>query len=80
MTNAKRTPDLLLAVAALAVLGAMARAGAAVLLVTHGVREGLALATHVAVMRRGSLVLHEPRIAAGEPDSFAARYRALSAS
>ena len=61
-------------------LAALARGGAAVLLVTHGVREGLALATHVAVMRRGSLVLHEPRIAAGEPESFAARYRALSAS
>ena len=61
-------------------LAALARSGAAVLLVTHGVREGLALATHVAVMRRGALVLHEPRIAAGEPESFAERYRALSAS
>jgi heme exporter protein A len=61
-------------------LATLARGGAAVLLVTHGVREGLALATHVAVMRRGALVLHEPRIAAGEPDAFTERYRALSAS
>ena len=61
-------------------LATLARSGAAVLLVTHAVREGLALATHVAVLRRGSLVLHEPRIAAGEPESFTARYRALSAS
>lgn len=61
-------------------LATLAREGAAVVLVTHGVREGLALATHVAVLRRGSLVLHEPRIAAGEPEAFTARYRALSAS
>ena len=61
-------------------LATLARGGAAVLLVTHGVREGLALATHVAVLRKGALVLHEPRIAAGEPDAFTARYRALSVS
>jgi heme exporter protein A len=61
-------------------LAALARNGAAVLLVTHGVREGLAVATHVAVLSRGSLVLHEPRIAAGEPESFTARYRALAAT
>src|SRR5688500_2551906 len=61
-------------------LASLARDGAALVLVTHGVREGLSLATHVAVMRRGALVLHEPRIAAGEPDAFAARYRALAAS
>ena len=47
---------------------------------THDVREGLALATHVAVMRRGALALHEPRIASGEPDAFMQRYRALVAS
>lgn len=61
-------------------LATLARNGAAVLLVTHGVREGLAVATHVAVLSRGSLVLHEPRIAAGEPESFTARYRTLAAT
>ncbi|HEX2779448.1 MAG TPA: heme ABC exporter ATP-binding protein CcmA, partial [Gemmatimonadaceae bacterium] len=61
-------------------LAELAREGAALLLVTHDVREGLALATHVAVMRRGALVLHEPRIASGEPDAFTLRYRALVAS
>ena len=61
-------------------LAELAREGAALLLVTHDVREGLALATHVAVMRRGTLVLHEPRIASGEPESFVQRYRELVAS
>jgi heme exporter protein A len=61
-------------------LAELAREGAALLLVTHDVREGLALATHVAVMRRGTLVLHEPRIASGEPESFVQRYRGLVAS
>ena len=56
-------------------LAGLARDGAALLLVTHDVREGLALATHVAVMRRGSIVLHEPRITSGEPESFVRRYR-----
>lgn len=62
------------------IVGGMAREGVAVLLVTHDAREGLALATHVAVINRGALVLHEPRIASGEPDAFTARYRALLAS
>ena len=56
-------------------LAQLAREGAALLLVTHDVREGLALATHVAVMRRGTVVLHEPRIASGEPEAFVSRYR-----
>ena len=63
-----------------AVIGELAREGAAVLLVTHDAREGLALATHVAVIHRGAIVLHEPRIAVGEPDAFTTRYRALLAS
>ena len=63
-----------------AVIGELARDGAAVFLVTHDAREGLALATHVAVIHRGAIVLHEPRIAVGEPDAFTARYRALLAS
>ena len=61
-------------------LAGLAREGAALLLVTHDVREGLALATHVAVMRRGSIVLHEPRIASGEPESFVRRYREMVAT
>jgi heme exporter protein A len=61
-------------------LAGFAREGAALLLVTHDVREGLALATHVAVMRRGRVALHEPRIASGEPDAFTQRYRDLVAS
>jgi heme exporter protein A len=58
-------------------LAQLAREGAALLLVTHDVREGLALATHVAVMRSGSIALHEPRIASGEPDAFVRRYREI---
>ena len=56
-------------------LAALAREGAALLLVTHDVREGLSLATHVAVMRRGAIALNERRIASGEPDAFVRRYR-----
>lgn len=63
-----------------ATLAELAREGAALLLVTHDVREGLALATHVAVMRRGAIALHEPRIASGEPDAFVRRYRETVAS
>jgi heme exporter protein A len=35
--------------------------GAALVLVTHHLGEGLALATHTAIMRDGRLVRHEPR-------------------
>ena len=63
-----------------AALAGLAREGAALLLVTHDVREGLALATHVAVMRRGAIALYEPRIASGEPDAFIHRYREVVAS
>ena len=63
-----------------ATLTELAQEGAALLLVTHDVREGLALATQVAVMRRGSIVLREPRLASGEPDAFVQRYRGLVAS
>jgi heme exporter protein A len=58
-------------------LAELAREGAALRLVTHDEREGLALAPHVAVMRRGSIALHEPRIASGEPDAFVRRYREI---
>ena len=61
-------------------LAGLAAGGAALLLVAHDVREGLALATHVAVMHRGSLLLHDQRAVAGDADAFTARYRALVAS
>lgn len=35
--------------------------GAALVLVTHHLGEGLALATHTAIMRDGRFVKHEPR-------------------
>lgn len=53
-------------------------AGAALVVVTHHLQEGLALATHAAVMRAGRLA----RLEAAEgidPARFAAEYRALVA-
>jgi len=50
--------------------------GAALLLVTHNLNEGLALATHAAIMRRGRFVRHESRIAL-DPVSYATAYREL---
>ncbi|MGZ8413582.1 MAG: heme ABC exporter ATP-binding protein CcmA [Gemmatirosa sp.] len=50
--------------------------GAALVLVTHNLTEGLALGTHVAVMHAGRLVLERPR-AAVDDAAFAAEYRAL---
>ena len=52
--------------------------GAALLLVTHNLSEGLALATGVAIMRRGRFVRHEPR-GAVDATSYAAEYRELVA-
>ena len=51
-------------------------AGAALVLVTHNLAEGLALATHAAVMRAGRLVRLEPRQAI-DAASYAAEYRRL---
>jgi heme exporter protein A len=51
-------------------------AGAALLLVTHNLGEGLALATHAAIMRRGRFVRHESRTAL-DPASYATAYREL---
>jgi heme exporter protein A len=51
-------------------------AGAALLLVTHNLGEGLALATHAAIMRRGRFARHELR-AALDPASYASAYRDL---
>lgn len=50
--------------------------GAALVLVTHNLTEGLSLGTHVAVMHAGRLVLKRPR-AAIDDAAFAAEYRAL---
>lgn len=51
-------------------------AGAALLLVTHNLGEGLALATHAAIMRRGRFVRHETR-GAVDAASYASEYREL---
>ncbi len=50
--------------------------GAALLLVTHNLGEGLALATQAAIIRRGRLVRHEPR-ASVDASSYASEYREL---
>jgi heme exporter protein A len=50
--------------------------GAALLLVTHHLSEGLALATHVAVMRGGRFARFERRESV-DPAFYAADYRAL---
>ncbi len=50
--------------------------GAALVLVTHNIDEGLALATHVAVMQRGRLARYEPR-ADVDASGYATEYRDL---
>jgi len=50
--------------------------GAAMVLVTHNLGEGLALATHVAIMRRGRFVKYEARRAVDDA-SYASAYREL---
>ena len=54
-------------------------AGAALVLVTHQLGEGLALATQVAVLVAGRLAHHAPR-AAVDDTAFAGAYRALVAA
>jgi heme exporter protein A len=59
-------------------LRGMRDGGAALVLVTHNVEEGLALATQAAVMRDGRVVRRDTRPAAGfDTSRFAADYRAL---
>jgi heme exporter protein A len=53
-------------------------AGATLVLVTHNLAEGLALATHAAVMRAGRFARFEPREAV-DAARYAADYRALVA-
>ena len=50
--------------------------GAAMVLVTHNLNEGLALATHVAIMQRGRFVKYEARRAVDDA-SYASEYREL---
>jgi heme exporter protein A len=52
-------------------------AGAALLLVTHNLTEGLALATQAAIMRRGRFVRHEARELL-DPSSYHSQYRELA--
>jgi heme exporter protein A len=58
-----------------AALEGLKSGGAALVLVTHHLDEGLAIATHVAVMRAGRFVVHVRRDAI-DPASFASEYRA----
>ena len=50
--------------------------GAALLLVTHNLSEGLTLATHAAIMRRGKFARHDARSAV-DAASYASEYRDL---
>jgi heme exporter protein A len=66
------------AAALTAALEALKANGAALVLITHHLGEGLALATHTAIMRDGAFVKHEPR---GDVDveSYRSAYRELVA-
>jgi heme exporter protein A len=57
-------------------LGDLRAAGAAMVMVTHNLGEGLAVATQAAIMRDGRFARHEPRIAI-DPAAYAARYREI---
>ena len=59
-------------------LGVLRGSGAALVLVTHNLDEGLALATHAAIMTGGTFVRYEPR-AAIDPRAYAESYRNLVA-
>lgn len=59
-------------------LVAVREAGAALLLVTHNIHEGLSLATQAAVMRDGVFVRQDAR-ASVDPARYAAEYRELLA-
>jgi heme exporter protein A len=61
-----------------AVLSERREAGAALLLVTHNLTEGLALATQAAIMRRGRFVRHEARELL-DPSAYQSQYRELAA-
>jgi len=54
-------------------------AGAALVLVTHSIDDGLSLATRAAIMHRGRIVRSEPR-ADIEPGAYAEQYAAMVAA
>jgi heme exporter protein A len=60
-------------------LGELKDAGVGLILVTHHLQEGLALATHVAVMRDGQFMRYESREAI-DGDAYAEGYRELAAA
>jgi heme exporter protein A len=62
-----------------AALGERRASGAALLLVTHNLGEGLALATHAAIMRRGRFARYEARVDV-DATSYATEYRELVTS
>ena len=64
-------------VALTATLAERRDSGAALLLVTHNLAEGLALSTHASIMRRGKLVRYEDRSAV-DAGSYASTYRELT--
>jgi heme exporter protein A len=59
-------------------LGVLRASGAALVLVTHNLDEGLSLATHAAIMRGGAFVRYEPR-GPIDPRAYAESYRTLVA-
>jgi heme exporter protein A len=60
-------------------LAELRSSGAALVLVTHNIDEGLSLATHAAVMHRGKLIRSGSRASIDE-SKFAAEYRELVAA
>ena len=60
-----------------ALLAGLLAGGASLLLVTHNLGEGLAVATHAAVMRDGRFARFDHR-ASIDPVAYAAEYRALA--
>ena len=61
-----------------AALESLKASGAALVLVTHHLGEGLALATHTAIMRDGRFVVHEPR-GTLELEAYRETYREVTA-
>ena len=57
-----------------ALLGELRSSGTAVIIVTHNLAEGLSLATHAAVMRRGEFVRYDASESI-DPKAYAATYR-----
>ena len=57
-------------------LGELRAAGAAMVMVTHNLAEGLAVATQTAIMREGRFARYEARSAI-DPSAYAARYREI---